>query len=407
MPGYGRRYWAERTAANRRRSYPKFRGAHTADAVVIGAGLTGSTVAFVLASAGVDVILLEADRVAGGSTAGSLGVILPEPDAMFREVELAAGRRVARTAWEEAQRSALAFASAVQRLPTKSDLERSALVINARTSDEGQMLKREQASRREAGIVAPWLTPQAARAELGTDSVGALRMRDAFAFDPVRAALGLARATQARGARIFERSPVRRTRFTRKHADVFLATGSIRTRLVVVATGDPGTLFGQLRRHVRQEAGYVVVTEPLSAAMRREAGRRENVLTETGLHRPWRRWVAGDRMLFAGSLSRPVGMRLRDRTVIQRTAQLMYELSVRYPVISGLPAHWGWELPIVRTPDGLPWIGPHRNYPFHFFALAFGWHGDALAWLAGRAALRYLRQESRREDEAFGFVRYL
>jgi hypothetical protein len=37
MPGYGARYWAERTAANRRRSYDSFKGTHTADVVVIAA----------------------------------------------------------------------------------------------------------------------------------------------------------------------------------------------------------------------------------------------------------------------------------------------------------------------------------------------------------------------------------
>ena len=75
--------------------------------------------------------------------------------------------------------------------------------------------------------------------------------------------------------------------------------------------------------------------------------------------------------------------------------------------ISGLPAHWGWETEIVTTPDGLPWIGPHRNFPFHFFTLGFGWHGDGLAWLAAKAALRHLTDDSRKEDEAFGFVRHL
>jgi glycine/D-amino acid oxidase-like deaminating enzyme len=85
----------------------------------------------------------------------------------------------------------------------------------------------------------------------------------------------------------------------------------------------------------------------------------------------------------------------------------MYELSLRYPEISGLPAEWGWDVPVVSTPDGLPWIGPHRNYPFHFFSMAFGWHGDGLAWLAAKAALRFLRGETTRDDEAFGFVRHL
>ena len=407
MPGYGRRYWAERTADNRRRSYPRFRGTHTADAVVIGGGLTGTTTAYVLANAGMHVMLLEAEQVAGGSTASGLGAILPQPDAAFRAVEGAAGLRVARSAWELAQKSAADLAAALKKLPTKSDVAQSALVINGRRSEDALSLRKEQTARRSAGLAAPWLSAEAAKAETGTDSAGAIRLRDAFLFDPVRATLGLAGAAQARGAEIFERSAVRRTRFTRKYADVLLATGAIRTRAVVIATGEPGTLFGQLRRHVRRLEGYLAVTEPLSAAMRREVGRRASVLTDTGGSPQWVRWLSDDRALVAGGLSAPPPARQRDKALRPRIAELMYEFSVRYPSISGLQPAWGWAVPVVSTVDGLPWIGPHRNYPFHFFAMAFGWQGDGLAWHAARAALRYFQGTPRKEDEAFGFVRHL
>ena len=105
--------------------------------------------------------------------------------------------------------------------------------------------------------------------------------------------------------------------------------------------------------------------------------------------------------MFGGAASPPVSPRLLDRTLVQRTGQLMYELSVRYPVISGLPARWSWHVPLTSTADGVPWIGPHRNYPFHFFAMAFGWHGDSLAWLAARAALRHFTGVERKEDRVF------
>ena len=407
MPGYGRRYWAERTADNRRRSYPKFRGSHTADAVVIGGGLTGTTAAYVLANAGMRVMLLEAERLAEGSTAGGLGAILPQPDATFRGVESATGRRVARTAWEIARKSAVDFAAALKKLPTRSDVTPSALAINARRPEDAQELRKEQSARRSASLVAPWLSTEAARAEIGTDSAGAIRLKDAFNFDPVRAALGLAGAAQAKGAEIFERSAVRRTRFTRKYADVILASGAIRTRAIVIATGEPGALFGQLRRHVRRLEGYLVVTEPMAAAMRREVGRRSSVLTEAGDAPLWVRWLPDDRALVAGGLAAPVPSRQRDKALRPRLAQLMYEFSVRYPSISGLQAGWGWDVPVVSTFDRLPWIGPHRNYPFHFFAMAFGWQGDGLAWHAARAALRYFQGNPRREDDVFGFVRHL
>jgi glycine/D-amino acid oxidase-like deaminating enzyme len=407
MPGYGARYWAERTAENRRRSYQKFKGQETADAVVIGGGVTGCAAAYVFASAGLKVILLEADRIAEGSTASSLGVIVPQPDSRYRESEAVLGRRDARLGWKAAHRSARDFAAALGKLPAKSDLAAASFVINAERADADAVaaLRKEQAARKDAGLDGPWLAAPAVHAEIGAESSGALRFRDAFTYDPVRAALALASAAEAKGARICERSTVRRTRFTRKDADVILANGKIRTRLIYVATGEPGTLFGQLRRHVRRQEGYVVVTEPWTAAMRNEAGRRQSVVTETGAVPHWWRWLADGRALFAGCASAPAPARLRDKTVIQRTGQLMYELSIRYPAISGLPAHWAWSMPVVSTADGLPWIGTHRNYPFHFFALALGWHGDGLAWFGAKAALRQAHGPSQPEDDVFGFNR--
>src|SRR5512134_947299 len=175
MPGYGARYWAERTPESRRASYPKLRGQHSADVVIIGGGLTGATAAYVLSSGGLDVVLVEAGRLASGSTAGSLGTILPEPDAWFRSVEASCGRRIARIAWREARRSALDLAAIIRRLRIRADLDQASLVINARRADDAERLRREQAARRSAGIDAAWLAGRAAAAELGTDSYGAIR----------------------------------------------------------------------------------------------------------------------------------------------------------------------------------------------------------------------------------------
>src|SRR5262249_40055639 len=106
MPGYDSRYWADRTANNRRRAYGAFRGQATADVVVSGGGLRGCAAAFELSRAGLDVVLLEADRLASGATAGGLGVLLPQPDGQYAAIERVAGRRAARVAWQEAQRGA-------------------------------------------------------------------------------------------------------------------------------------------------------------------------------------------------------------------------------------------------------------------------------------------------------------
>lgn len=405
MPGYGSSYWADGLPAARRPRYPVLRGEHSADVVVIGAGLTGAIAAAVLARGGLDVILLDGDRVASGATAGSLGLIVPQPDAAFRPVEAAVGLRRARTAWKEARLSALEYAAALKKLKIRCGLDAAPIVINAAGEDEAASLRKEQAARKQAGIDAPWLAASVAGPMIGTDTAGTIRLREGAAYDPFRAATEFVRVAAKAGARVFEKSAVRRTRFTRTTADVILADATIRARGIFVATGAPGALFSPLRRHVRVTDGFVVVTDELSPAMKRETGRRDTILTETGTEPHWLRWMPDGHAMFAGLASKPVPPRLAERALVQRTAQLMYELSLRYPIISGLPARWSWSTPVVSTADGLPWIGAHRNYPFHFFAFAFGWHGDALAWFAARAALRHFKGEAKSTDDCYGFSR--
>ena len=81
------------------------------------------------------------------------------------------------------------------------------------------------------------------------------------------------------------------------------------------------------------------------------------------------------RLLIAGGDRDESPARQRDAIRVQRTGQLMYELLMMYPAISGLQPEYGWEMVYGETADGLMYIGPHRNYPRHLFAL--GSAGDS------------------------------
>jgi glycine/D-amino acid oxidase-like deaminating enzyme len=282
------------------------------------------------------------------------------------------------------------------------------VIVNAPQSETALQLKREHAARKDAGVASTWSAAVSVRRDLGTDSEGAMHLHGGATYDPVRATLAFISAAEQHGAAIHENTRVRKTTFTRKYADVIVdATTRIRTTGIIVATGEPGSVFGQLRRHVRYHDGYAVVTEPLTAAMRREVGRRESILSDHQGSTHWLRWLAEDRVLFAGASQPAVAPNVRDRALIQRRGQLMYELSLRYPIVSGIQPAWSWSTPVVTTMDGLPWIGAHRNYPFHFFAMALGWHGDALSWFAAKAAARHFCGEPKKDDETFGFARAL
>jgi len=404
MAAYGQSYWQTGTKPPTARNRA-LKGHLTAEVVVIGGGFTGCAAAYALAHAGLDVVLVEADRLASGATAGSIGAVLPVPDASLVEAQKTAGKREARVAFAELRHSALDLATTLKRLGVRCDLQALPLLVNAPFTNDAAMLKKEAAARKAIKLDAAWLTAAASHEALATETQGAMRINDAGALHPIKATMGLADAARDKGARIFEHAAVKKTTFTRKDATVVLSGASITTRGVVVATGTPGPVFHQLDRHVRTARGYVVVTDPLTPAMRKQVGARATLQTEGTESPRFLRWLNGNRALFAGLTGPEIPDAQRAMAVKQRANQLMYELSLRYPDISGLPPAFGWDLPIVTTVDGLPWIGPHRNYPFHFFSMAFGWHGEAWAWLAARAAARFFTGKATPDDAVLGFMR--
>jgi glycine/D-amino acid oxidase-like deaminating enzyme len=403
MAAYGHSYWESKS-----KSAPKGRGlkgAHTADVVVIGGGFTGCAAAYALANAGLDVILLEANRLASGSTERSIGAVMPVPDQSLTAIQKSAGKREARVAFAELPRAVSDLASTLKRLGVRCDFESLPLIVNAPFTNDAAQLQKEAAARKAIKLDAAWLSEAVARQTLVTETRGAMRLKDAAVLHPVKAALGFADAARKKGARIFEQATVKKTTFTRKDATVVLAGATITTRGVVVATGSPGPVFHQLNRHVRTTRGYVVVTEPLTAAMQKHVGARASLYTEFTESPRFVRWLPGNRALVSGLSGPELPAAQSADAVRQRANQLMYEFSLRYPEISGLPPAFGWDVPVVTTVDGLPWIGPHRNYPFHFFSVAFGWNGEAFGWLAAKAAVRFFSGQATKDDSALGFIR--
>jgi glycine/D-amino acid oxidase-like deaminating enzyme len=91
--------------------------------------------------------------------------------------------------------------------------------------------------------------------------------------------------------------------------------------------------------------------------------------------------------------------------LVQRTGQLMYELLMMFPDISGLMPEYGWDAISGETADGLMYVGPHRNHPRHLFALGGGSDSVTGAFLAARVLVRALQNASEKDDAVWAFTR--
>ena len=368
--------------------------------------MSGAMTAYACAAAGLKVILLEADRIGLGGTGYATGLMSGESSESYRDVEARAGRRVARALFSALESAPRDLAGTVKRLGIKAQLEVASSIRIVPPAQSDKTLRKEIAARQSADLVGSYLTPGAVARQAAVESAGGMRIPDAGFGDPYKLTTGFLNAAIKRGAVVYERSPVRKITFTRKTTTAFLDSGSITTTNLVICIGEPTSLFKPLKRHLRHEHRYAVMTEPLSAAVRKELGQRSTILRDTDAppHHLW--FTADHRAVFAGGDQKRQPDRLREKTVLQRCNELMYELTKLYPAISGAMPAYGWDVPLAHAVDGALYAGSHRNFPFHLFA--FGTlHDPARAFLASRIILRNIVGKPEQDDTHFSFARNL
>jgi glycine/D-amino acid oxidase-like deaminating enzyme len=400
---YGTSYWLDRFPASRRPSYPRHRGNLQIDVAIVGGGAQGCAIAYVLAAAGIDVAVFEQGRLAHAQAGRGTGIVLHEPEPFFFELAKQHGVRDARNIYQVARRGSLEYVSALKRLRIECGLQVRDAIHFSSTPDGIQALQKEYAARRDAGLEVASQKGTPLFRQIGMNGFGLVTHGNA-SVDPYKATIGLARAAVARGAQIFEQSPVTRIRPRRRTVDIKTEGGVVTASKVVLATGYPTDDFKPLRRRFTRSEAYVVLTADLPAAVRKEMTSPNLILRDTASPDHWMHWN-GNRVLFTGADQPSVPDRARERTLIQRTGQLMYELSVMRPAISGLMPEYSWDVESSRTIDGVPYYGPHRNYPHHYFAFSGGTGGLGLSFTAARIILRHYQGTPDKGDEPFSFTR--
>jgi glycine/D-amino acid oxidase-like deaminating enzyme len=412
---YNTSLWNDTASSSGGKAPARFSGTAQTDVVVVGGGLTGAVVSAVFARAGIDVVVVDAGQP--GESAGlDAGWIVEGPGVAFRDLQDRYGLKVARRAFEVTRRSALDAAAFLRRLGGGVDLDGREVLQLATTTEQARHLEREYQARAAAGLEASWLPARRAAGDSRADDVvAALKTHSEGVVDPQRACRRLLTAATRAGARLFGRTEVTRVRPRRRDVEVVTAGGSLAAQAVVLATAMPRPLVPALQRHVRVDDTYIVATDVLPAALARRIAPRA-ILRDTLL--PGRPVglppLSSDlclgltlrgRLLVQGGTRPAVAPRLRDAALVQRTGQLMYELSRLYPDISGVLPAYAWTARRVTGRDGLPIVGSHRGFPRHLFAVGLGGTGLAGAWMAARILLRSFTGEAEAGDDLFGFAR--
>jgi glycine/D-amino acid oxidase-like deaminating enzyme len=340
-------YWID--AAPRREASPPLAGRAETDLCIVGGGFTGLWAALhAKAEAPArDVLLLEAERV-GGAASGRNGGFVDSSLTHGLENGLARFPDEMETLERLGEENFAGMRADIERLGIECAWEESGTIDVALEPHEEAALAESAELLRRFGHEVELLDGAAMRAEVASPTyLGGLWDRTGKALvDPGRLAAGLLQAALKNGVRVHEHSAAHELRGRDDGVEVACAEGVVGARQVLLATSAFPSLVRGVRRYIAPVYDYVLVSEPLTAAMREAVGwSRRQGIGDIGNQFHYYRLTADDRLLFGGydaiyRYGGPVEPRLEERDAT--FARLSQHFAATFPQLRDLRFAYRW-----------------------------------------------------------------
>lgn len=364
---------------------PALDGGLTCDVAVIGAGFTGLSAALHAAEKGLDVVVAEAHRVgfgASGRNGGQVGTGWNK-DQLWLEKRL--GREDARRLWDfTVEARALLRDLAEKHAP---DAHYRPGVAHGEWTERGVAEARRYRDwlAENYDYEIEFLDRDAFRGIVRSDVYqGGVLDWDAGHIHPLRYVLGLARAAEAAGARIFERTEATAL----ADGAVHTPRGTIRARHIVVAgNGYLPDIEAEIASRVMPINSFIAATAPLGD-LADEVLSKDIAVADDRFVVNYFRLSEDRRLLFGGRESYTLGF---PTDILGALRRRMVRL---FPRLEGVAIdyHWGGTLGITMT--RLPFVRQVR--PGVIAAGGFSGHGVAITGITGRIIAEAIAGEAER-----------
>lgn len=351
-------------------AFAPVKGQVSADVCIIGAGYTGLSAALHLARAGLDVVVVEAQRVGFGASGRNGGQVGSGQRLEQDALEKMAGREAAHKLWDMSEEAK----ALVRKLAAEMGLPFHAGVAHAcytRAEVAHAEAYREKLAR-EYGYSQIEALPE------GLIGSGAFKGGDldmgAGHLHPLNFAIGLAKAAVAAGARIYERSEVHHIQHNLR-TEVQTSAGRVSCNHVILAgNGYLSGLDRKVAARVMPINNFIVATEPLGDRAADILSRNVAVADSKFVVNYWR--LSDDkRLLFGGGES--YGYTFPD--IVKTVRKPMLEV---YPQLKDIKIDYAWGGTLAITLNRMPCL--MRSHPRVFSASGYSGHGVAMATLAGK-----------------------
>ena len=375
---------------------PDLRGAHEADVVVIGGGVTGLSAALFAREKGFSVILLEAGRIGWGASGRNGGQMIPGFRKGAAELIQLFGKSRARALFDLALEARGITLGLIEKYKISCDVRASGhLLTAAKLGDMRDFEEELHALEIEMDYPHAELVSREALTErLASKSYyGGLLDRLGGHLHPLNYTLGLAEAARGVGIALYEHSEalaIDRSIGVR----VKTKNGDVRARFGVIACDALlGRLEPKLAGRIMPIGGYVAATEPLDDSQALIAN--DLAVSDSKFVVNYFRMSADGRLIFGG------GERYRREAPADIAAFVRPHMLSVFPQLAKTRIEYAWGGLVSITLTRFPHIGRIGET---FFAHGYSGQGVLMSALAGKVLAEAMSGTASRFDLLAGLA---
>ncbi len=348
------------------------------DALVVGAGITGSLVAERLTRQGLDVVIVDREIPGRGSTAASTSMLLWEIDQPLSMLAEAYSFERAARAYRASLDAVSGLKALIASLGIACELREKNSLYLAAGSDATSLLEEHQL-RRRAGLPGEFLDHGRLHDAFAILRAGAIVSTGAADSDPLQLSRGLLHVAAARGARLFDAEA---TTFEAAGHRVIVGLENgreIEAKSVVLATGYvmPDIVRSDVHR---VSSSWAIATPPQPQNIWKDGA----LIWEDAEHYHYARTTRAGRIIIGGEDSDEiVEPDARDRLIPEKSRVLAQKLAALWPR-ADTESEFRWAGTFDTTCDGLPLIGPVPGHNGVFAAYGYGGNGITFSFLAAQ-----------------------
>lgn len=365
----------------------------TADVCIIGAGYTGLSCAITLARAGLNAVVLEAEHAGFGASGRNGGQVIPGQRIDQVELERRYGKSHAQRLWSLALEAQSLVRSNVEAHKIQCDVKTGHLTAAVSTQHATDLQDYVEHLERNYNYKSARFIPEREMPALVATNRyrGGLLDQEGMHLHPLNYALGLARAAEEAGARIFEQTRV--DSVTQQNGTVRVSANNIHVDAKFVVYACNAYLEGLNRRlaaTIMPISNYVAATEPLGEARATALIPSGAAVADTKFVLDYYRISGDGRLVFGGGETYGAkdasGAERIVRPCILRVFPQLEDVKIEYA--------WGGRLAI--TMPRMPHVG--RLSPNTYFAQGYSGQGVAIASLTGKLIAEAITNQAERFD---------